>query len=64
MRGTVKWYEPTKGYGFIRSQDGRDVFLHHNSFRNITETRQGEELEFKIIAGEKGWSAEEIQKAM
>lgn len=65
MKGRVKWYEPKKGYGFILSQDDRDVFFTRYSFlNNIQSLKQDDELEFDIVRGEKGWSAEKIKMTL
>ena len=58
-RGKVKWFNASKGYGFIERQDGPDVFVHYTSiqsegFRTLDE---GQEVEFSIEQGPKGLQA-------
>ncbi len=60
--GVVKWFNTTKGYGFIQQPDGPDVFVHYsaivgNGFRNLEE---GERVEFTIVQGPKGLQASEV----
>jgi CspA family cold shock protein len=57
--GTVKWFNGTKGYGFIAREDGADVFVHHSAikmdgYRNLTE---GQKVEFSVEKGPKGLQA-------
>jgi CspA family cold shock protein len=57
--GTVKWFNPEKGYGFIARQDGEDVFVHQSSI-NVTGYRtlqEGQQVEFDIEQGPKGLKA-------
>ena len=54
--GTVKWFNPRKGYGFIATEDGRDVFVHYASissegYRTLDE---GQAVSFDVVEGEKG----------
>ncbi len=66
LNGTVKWFNDSKGFGFITPEDGsRDCFVHHSAihsdgFRSLAE---GESVEFDLIEGEKGPAAENVTKA-
>jgi CspA family cold shock protein len=66
LNGTVKWFNDSKGFGFITPEDGsRDCFVHHSAiqsdgFRSLAE---GETVEFDMVEGEKGPAAENVTKA-
>lgn len=60
--GTVKWFDESKGFGFIEQKSGPDVFAHFNSivssgFKTLTE---GQAVEFVVTQGKKGLQAENI----
>jgi CspA family cold shock protein len=64
VRGKVKWFSDSKGYGFISQSDGPDVFVHHSNitgegFRTLEE---GQEVEFEIVEGKKGPQAQDVVK--
>ena len=64
MKGTVKWFNSQKGYGFISDETGNDVFLHYsglnmNGFKTIDE---GQEVEFDGVEGSKGPQATNVTK--
>jgi len=63
-QGTVKWFNDQKGYGFIATEGGDDVFVHQASiemegFRSLSE---GDNVEFELVDGEKGPSAQNVRK--
>lgn len=65
MKGTVKWFNDSKGYGFIQRSAGDDLFVHFSSivgegFRTLQE---GEEVEFEIRETEKGPQAANVVRA-
>ena len=62
--GTVKWFNDSKGYGFITSEDGSDVFVHHssiqgNGFKSLAE---GDSVSFDVENGPKGLKAMNVVK--
>ena len=63
--GIVKWFDNERGYGFITSNAGKDVFLHYSQVKekgNDKDLHEGEEISFDIIQSEKGPSAINVQK--
>ncbi|MBN1401880.1 MAG: cold shock domain-containing protein [Anaerolineae bacterium] len=61
-RGTVKWYDPRKGYGFIRQPGGSDIFVHRSGLarRNGPPPRKGQEVEFRVEHTDEGDRAIEV----
>ena len=62
VQGTVKWFNGSKGFGFIEREDGDDVFVHFTAivgdgFRNLNE---GDQVEFVITQGDKGPQAQDV----
>ena len=61
-QGTVKWFNVSKGYGFVTRQSGEDVFVHFRSIRGKGRRilREGQTVEFIVVDGDKGPQAEEV----
>ena len=62
VKGTVKWFNESKGYGFLSQPEGEDIFVHYtaiqaNGFRTLKE---GQEVEFNIERGPKGLQASNV----
>lgn len=63
-KGTVKWFNDQKGYGFIAVENGKDVFVHHSAILGdgFKTLREGESVEFEITRGPKGEQATNVKK--
>jgi CspA family cold shock protein len=64
IKGTVKWFNDAKGFGFISREGGPDVFVHYSAvnsdgFKSLAE---GDKVEFEIVEGQKGPQAANVQK--
>lgn len=60
--GRVKWYDAQKGYGFVTSDEGGDVFLPKTALPSgVTEIKQGQKIEFGVVEGRKGAQAMSVQ---
>jgi len=62
--GKVKWFNDSKGFGFIEVDDGTDAFVHHSEIQGegYKSLAEGEAVEFDIIQGEKGPKATNVRK--
>jgi cold shock protein len=65
MKGTVKWFNNAKGYGFIGRDDGPDVFVHYSAItgEGYKSLQEGDTVEFEIVQGQKGPQAANVNKA-
>lgn len=61
-KGIVKWFNNSKGYGFIGREDGPDVFVHYSAIESdgYKALKEGDEVEFDIVQGEKGPQADAV----
>ena len=63
-KGTVKWFNDSKGFGFLEQEDGTDVFVHFsaiggNGFKSLSE---GDAVEFEVVKGPKGLQAANVTR--
>ena len=64
LKGTVKWFNDAKGFGFIGREDGPDVFVHYSAIQNdgYKSLQEGDPVEFEIVEGQKGPQAGNVSK--
>ncbi len=64
MKGTVKWFNDSKGFGFITAEDGSDVFVHHSSIQaqGFKSLAEGDRVSFDVEKGDKGLKAVNVVK--
>ena len=64
LKGTVKWFNAKKGFGFISDENGNDVFVHFSALQmdGFKVLDEGEEVEFDVVNGEKGPQASNVVK--
>jgi CspA family cold shock protein len=63
-RGTVKWFNDAKGFGFITQENGDDVFVHYSSIQGdgFKSLAEGQQVEFDIVQGDRGPKATNVVK--
>jgi CspA family cold shock protein len=64
LKGTVKWFNNAKGFGFIGREDGPDVFVHYSAIMSegYKSLQEGDPVEFEIVEGQKGPQAGNVTK--
>jgi CspA family cold shock protein len=64
QQGTVKWFNAAKGYGFITSKSGEDVFVHFKAIvgEGYKSLNEGDQVEFEVVQGPKGLQASNVTK--
>ncbi len=64
QQGTVKWFDSRKGYGFIQSEDGTDVFVHYSAIvaedDEYKSLNENDEVEYDVVQGNKGPKADKV----
>ncbi len=63
--GTVKWFNSTKGFGFIERSGGKDVFVHYSAIQatGYRSLEEGQQVEFTVVEGQKGPQAQDVTLA-
>lgn len=63
MKGKVKWFDSAKGYGFIQSDEGKDIFVHYTGIERdgFKALQQGQEVNFQIAEGKRGPQATKVK---
>jgi CspA family cold shock protein len=64
IKGTVKWFNNAKGFGFIGQESGPDVFVHYSAVKSegYKSLQEGDQVEFEIVQGQKGPQADSVIK--
>jgi CspA family cold shock protein len=62
LEGTVKWFNESKGFGFLETEEGKDVFVHFSAIQGdgFKTLREGQKVQFDVVDGQKGPAAENV----
>jgi CspA family cold shock protein len=64
LQGTVKWFNESKGFGFIEQEEGKDIFVHYSAIQGegFKTLNEGDRVEFDVVDGPKGPAAANVNK--
>jgi CspA family cold shock protein len=64
LQGTVKWFNESKGFGFIEQEEGKDIFVHYSAIQGdgFKTLNEGDRVEFEVVDGPKGPAAANVNK--
>lgn len=62
MEGTVKFFDGTKGFGFIDGEDGNEYFVHTTGLEEGVRINEGDKVSFEVVQGDRGPKAEKVRK--
>ena len=62
MKGTIKWYNERKGFGFITGEDEKEIFVHRTAIPTETSLNEGDQVEYEIEDSDRGQRATKIKK--
>lgn len=63
MKGTVKFFNHTKGFGFIAGEDGKEYFVHQSGLADGVRIKDKDAVSFEVVQGDRGLKAEKVEKA-
>lgn len=66
VKGTIKWFNNKKGYGFVEGQDGKDIFVHFSAIQQegYKSLNTGEVVEYELVKSDKGDQAQNVKRVM